>query len=420
MPKDRHQHGYVEEVGKRVKKWRGHFFPYVSQPDGAEKRTHRIVDLGKKAARKKWEAEAELQNTIDRETAGARVKPAPEFTLRWFWAQRYRPLREPTWKASSRPKTVRFVEHYVLGQHVAGEPGAPKLGDLMLGEVDRFTVQRQVNWLATRFSKSVVTKFRVYAHAIFDEALEQDFLTRNPARKIELPETRKQCSRALSEEEIAELLAELSGRDRLIVRMFLVLGLRPGELFALRRNDRIDPGQLRIDESVSEELHGADRTVDPKTEASGAYVWLPQSITTELDFWLEHMTDRRPEAFVFASQRGTPLNLNNFLNRVLRPAALAACKRITEKEGRELPAGFLERVNHQAFRRTCATAMQKHGTVKDVQAHLRHATPAMTIGVYMQEIPASVRAAVESLDRKLLEACGPDATAARRGGGVLQ
>ena len=45
--------------------------------------------------------------------------------------------------------------------------------------------------------------------------------------------------------------------------------------------------------------------------------------------------------------------------------------------------------------------MQHLGSVKDIQAHLRHARPNVTAEVYMQEIPASVRAAVESLDQKL-------------------
>lgn len=45
--------------------------------------------------------------------------------------------------------------------------------------------------------------------------------------------------------------------------------------------------------------------------------------------------------------------------------------------------------------------MQDLGSLKDIQAHLRHSTPAMTINRYIQQIPASVREAVESLDEKL-------------------
>lgn len=75
----------------------------------------------------------------------------------------------------------------------------------------------------------------------------------------------------------------------------------------------------------------------------------------------------------------------------------------TSKRFRELPAGFLEGVTFQALRRSCATHMQHSGSVKDIQAHLRDARPNVTASVYMQEIPASVRMAVESLDKKL---CG--------------
>jgi site-specific recombinase XerC len=68
---------------------------------------------------------------------------------------------------------------------------------------------------------------------------------------------------------------------------------------------------MRIDQSVSP-LVGV---VDPKTDASATCVWMPQSIATELDFWMESRKDTRPEAFIFASRKGTPLSANNFLKR---------------------------------------------------------------------------------------------------------
>jgi len=390
MPKTRHQRGYVEETGKRVKSWKGHYFIYARQPGGEEKRIHTAVILGPKAGMPKWKAEEKLQGIIDKETATVNVVPSPEYTLRWFWEQRYRPMNEPGWKVSSRPKTIRFIERYVI----------PSFGDTPLGKLERFAIQKHLNVLAAKFSKSVVLKFRVYIKAILDEALEQDFIGKNPARKLDIPETREPCHRALSPDELRELLNVLSGRDHLALRMLSVLGLRPGELFALRRND-YETGRLRIDESVSEEMESDARVVAPKTEASVAHVWVPRGLQAELNYWLQHMSDSRPEAFLFASRKGTPINLNNFLNRVLKPAARNALTKM-KRENREIPAGFLEGVNHQAMRRTCATRMQKHGNVKDIQAHLRHASPDVTAGVYMQEIPESVREAVEALDRELM------------------
>ena len=37
-----------------------------------------------------------------------------EYPFGWFWEHRYRPLKEPTWKASSAPKMVWFIENYVV------------------------------------------------------------------------------------------------------------------------------------------------------------------------------------------------------------------------------------------------------------------------------------------------------------------
>ena len=111
------------------------------------------------------------------------------------------------------------------------------------------------------------------------------------------------------------------------------------------------------------------------------------------------MEDKRPEAFAFATRHDAPLNMNNF-PRAIKPAAGSA-QAEELKRNPDLPSSFLAKLNHQVFRRTCATHMQKLGTVKDIQAHVRHTTPAMTINEYMQEIPESVRAAAESPDDKL-------------------
>jgi hypothetical protein len=54
-------------------------------------------------------------------------------------------------------------------------------------------------------------------------------------------------------------------------------------------------------------------------------------------------------------------------------------------------------VNFQVLRRTTATLAQKKGSVKDIQAHLRHAKADTTANEYMQELPESVRQMVDSV-----------------------
>ncbi len=57
---------------------------------------------------------------------------------------------------------------------------------------------------------------------------------KNPANKAELPRLRKASERFLKLPECHRSLAVAGRRDGLILRLFLVCGLRPSELFALR------------------------------------------------------------------------------------------------------------------------------------------------------------------------------------------
>ena len=101
-----------------------------------------------------------------------------------------------------------------------------------------------------------------------------------------------------------------------------------------------------------------------------------------------------------ATRNGTPFNMKNFLRRVIKAGAKRARARLLIDKA-DLPTDFLADVNHQVFRRNCATYLQKLRSVKDIHAHLRHSTPATTVREYMGEITASLRSAVELLDNKL-------------------
>src|SRR5215469_10291255 len=367
MGRDRYQEGRLVLVGKHIKKWRGHFYVYQKQADGSEVRRHRNIPLGLKSELDRGEAKAKLREVIARETKD--VAPAPvNVTLRWFYENRFLPQKEQQWKITSRPKTKRFIENYLL----------KRFGDTLLGDLDKFTLQTYLNEMAPKYSKSVLSKIRVYLNSMLDEAVELEMLPKNPAGKLAVPKSgKRRATKHLTPEEIPQILFHLSDRDRLIVRMFLVLGLRPGEMFALRWNDK-QGNSLRIDSSITDGME-----VETKTEGSDSFVWLPASIDTELEFWRGTVTNATPEAFMFPSSRGTAINTNNFLFRVLKEAGRSA---------------GVDGVTHQMLRRTCSTYMAQMTSVKDVQADLRHTNAKTTLEHYIKSVPESVRVAVESLD----------------------
>jgi hypothetical protein len=61
----------------------------------------------------------------------------------------------------------------------------------------------------------------------------------------------------------------------------------------------------------------------------------------------------------------------------------------------------LPKLTFQVIRRTIATLAQKKGTVKDVQGVLRRSRATTTTDVYMQDIPKSVQATVDSITSEL-------------------
>jgi len=93
-----------------------------------------------------------------------------------------------------------------------------------------------------------------------------------------------------------------------------------------------------------------------------------------------------PDAFIFPNADGGVLDTDNYRFRVLKPLA--------EELG-------IPKLNFQILRRTMATQAQSMGSVKDIQAHLRHSRPDTT--AHMQALPESVQAMVGSVYQMLMK-----------------
>jgi integrase len=111
--------------------------------------------------------------------------------------------------------------------------------------------------------------------------------------------------------------------------------------------------------------------------------------------------DTSPEALMFPTferreRKGqlVPYSNKNFLRTRIRPIAvrLGVPRRI---------------VTFQVMRRTLGTDLQNHGTLKDVQDALRHASITTTGNVYIQPIDENVFRAVNSRANAVVEGWVP-------------
>ena len=300
-------------------------------------------------------------------------------TFGWFVRNRYFPVRKGDWRPETAI-TMSQIEFDLID----------KFGEYPLDSFDKFALQTHLTDLADRYCQDRVKQARSYLKSIFDEAIEQEFLVKDPTRTLRIPKNlRAKDKRVLGWDQLWLILAKSPRRDRLLLALDMTEALRPSELFALRWRSFDDCNTLSITETV---YRGKLRPYG-KTPGSLTKVHLPDGLANELWNWKMECKEvapkkAMPEAFIFPNADGGFLHANNYLYRVLGPLA------------KDLG---IERLNFQILRRTMATQAQSMGSVKDIQAHLRHSRPDTTAHEYMQALPESVQAMVGSVYEMLMK-----------------
>ena len=363
-----HQRGWVVARGK---KWYGYFRRTVLDPVTNARVTGVVpIVLGLKARLTKSEAREELHKEIAKQTgqaADSRVMKDGSVTFGWFVRNRYLPLREANWK----PETAKVKKTQIQRDLVE------KFENVSMDVIDKFMLQTHINHLATFRSTDRVLQARSYLKSIFSEAVEQDFLLKDPSRNVTSPlNLRSKNKTVLTWDLLRLVLASLPHRDLVLLTLEMTDALRPSELFALRWRS-FEGSKLTITETV---YRGKIRPWG-KTKRSLGEVHLPEGLADELWLWKQECPDPSPHAFIFPNCEGGFMDTGNYRNRILRPLA--------ERLG-------LSKLNFQVLRRSMATLAQKKGSVKDIQAHLRHAKADTTANEYMQELPESVKQMVDS------------------------
>ncbi len=370
-----HQRGWVRLRGK---KWYGYYRRTVLNPIKNEQKIDTVqVILGQKSQLTKFRARERLEQEISKQngqTPAGRVMNDGAVTFGWFVRNRFFPLKEAKW----RPETAKVKKLIIQKDLIDPFDGTP------LENFDRFTLQVHLNKLGVTRSKDRVLQIKAYMKDIFAEAVEQDFLTKDPARKISPPAHLRETDKTtLTWEQLRDALAALALRDRILLELDMTNALRPSELFALRWNSfKYEESRMKVVETV---YKGAIRPWG-KNKRSLGWVHLPKELAEDLWLWKQECPDASPDAFIFPDAKGGFMDTGNYRKRVLHKLA------------RELE---LPKLTFQVIRRTIATLAQKKGTVKDVQGLLRHSRAATTTDVYMQEIPESVRATVNAIHKEL-------------------
>jgi integrase len=241
-----------------------------------------------------------------------------------------------------------------------------------------------------RLARSTKAKIRNIMHVLFNHAVRYDWVKQqaNPITRVRQSAKRERIPEVLEIAEFQALLAELTLRDRVLVILDAITGLRRSELAGLKWGD-IDFENLEISVTRSVVSQVVGRC---KAEASRKPVLLEPSVADDLWLWKQTTPYSRPEDWVFASvvKKGKqPLWLDTWLKKNVQPAA----KR----------AGVKKRVGWHTFRHNYSTLLKANGEdIKTVQELLRHANSKITMDTYTQALSPAKRQAQSKVANLIL------------------
>ena len=219
--------------------------------------------------------------------------------------------------------------------------------------------------------------------ALFSHAIRFEIADKNPIRAVRQGAKRRSVPVILDASELRRLFGQLGIRERAMIMIEALTGIRRSELMGLKWKD-IDfiSGRIEITRSVVDQAVG-----QCKTEASQKPIVIDANIVSALIGWRQESTYTGPDDWVWASphSKGTqPLWLSTIMRYYIQPAA----KHV----------GIEKKIGWHTFRHTFSSLVKSLGVdVKVVQELVRHASFGTTMNVYTQALEGSKRQAQERL-----------------------
>jgi len=276
--------------------------------------------------------------------------------------------------------TTRAAESH-LRAHIL-----PKLGSLTLTEINTKIVQSFVAHLATGGrSRKTVENVLLTLSSILRKARAWDYACGSfTLAEITMPrEGVKKEQRCFTDEEVGKILAAAPEPFGTILALTSVLGLRIGEVLALRVSD-VDLSRKIV--RVRQSVDAATLKVQAvKSNASSADVPMPSQLAARLRKHLQ-IHDGKTD-LLFINRRGRPYSANKLRAKVLHP--------LLEKLG--IPLGGFHSMRHGA----ASVLLADGATPAVVQKQLRHSDPRITLGVYAHVIGDQQRSAVENRSARI-------------------
>ena len=235
-----------------------------------------------------------------------------------------------------------------------------------LGErnLDGITPDLVRSWyaaLAESRTKSIAAKSYTRLRQILGQAVDDERIARNPCRIEHGGVEDHPEQQTITIKELYKIADNVADPYRALILSAGLGGIREGEMFALRREDvDVEAGLVRVQRKRLRLASGQVIEGEPKSKAGRRTIALPLPVIDELKAHLNRYVGPEPDAYVFTSPLGKPLERSNFRIRVWAPAAKAA----------GVPGLKFHELRHTAG----TLAAQTGATTKELMARLGHSS----------------------------------------------
>ena len=311
----------------------------------------------------------------------------------WFkkWIDIYK-------KKSVRPNTLREYTH-IYNKNIS-----PFMGNRKINSI----VKSDVQWLIDKayedhYKYERQNKIKVILSDMFERALEDDLISKNPCKGVIIRTEKQVKAKSLTVEEQSVFFEFCKNTfyDNLF-NIAVNTGLRPGELFALTREDvDMENGFIDVNKTLVYQKYLTDErktfhVEPPKTKQSYRKVPINSVCRKYLEKQFELKTlmsnkrSKEQNGFLFVTTFNTPLN-----SVIYSDAIRSIIRKINET--RSLDDAFPFFSGH-TFRHTFATRCFENGIqAKVVQSYLGHASLKMTMDLYTHVLEDKLSTDIEKI-----------------------
>lgn len=250
------------------------------------------------------------------------------------------------------------LDHYILEE----------IGNVKLKNVRPLMCQNVLNALEGK-STSLIHKVRVQMNEMFEKAVENDLINKNPAKSITEPKGTKNTRRALTAREEAAFLAAAKKHNHGLLFMFMWgCGCRPSEA-----ENIIGKDIETIDGRLYLHIRGT------KTKAAERYVPIPDAVIEmlpeKLDPFLPICRTSEGNKISARRQRGAWQHMEYLMNIEL------GCK--TYRNKLIPPYPLADDLCSYCLRHTFCTNLQRNGVdIRQAQRLMGHSDIRMTANIY--------------------------------------